>query len=260
MVWKPQPDGSWYDDATGRTAPAGSNPLSLGSSTMAPLEGSPEAAALASGQTPGTGAPATGGTPGTTSGTAPYTGFAARYTPGTLKGTIYDNPFFILRDVFNGINESSPGYQALRDFGGDPLALFNVMAGANGTIAESDQGAGAFVNFLADLYRNLGTPGGQDFDSQQLLRNIFSQEPGTSKTTLGNILAAGDMGTQIRTLFGLLRDVSGVSMNPLAASAYQAAIARAGDRYGNEQINRGAGDTTSMVDYIKQNMPWLAVT
>lgn len=243
----------------GTVVPSGGG--TTGGGMMAPLPGSAEEAALnAASTTPGT--PPPSGAPGNNSAMAmdPYTGFAAQYAPGTLQNTIYDNPFFILRDVFSGINESSPGYQALRDFGGDPLALFNIMAGANGTIAGGDQGAGAFVNFLADLYQNLGTPGGGGFNSRDLLRNIFGQNTQDPKTTLGNILVAGDMGQQIRTLFNLARDAAGVSMNPLAASAYQAAIARAGDRYGNAQIGLPADQTTNMIDYIKKNMPWLAVT
>ena len=61
---------------------------------------------------------------------APMTGWAAQqgYTPESLN-SIYDNPWFLLQDVFKGIKESSPGFQGLRDLGGDPLALYSVMAG-----------------------------------------------------------------------------------------------------------------------------------
>lgn len=190
---------------------------------------------------------------GTNSGMDPYTGFASRYAPGALMNTIYDNPWYVLPDVFNGINTSSPGYQYLRDFGGDPLSLFNIMNGGSGQL---DGGAGAYTNFLAEMYRNLGTPGGQGFSATELLNNIFNA---SNESSLGNILNAGDMNTQIRTLFNLLRDASEVSMNPLAARGYQSAVAQQGDRYGNEMLRTGAGDTTSPVDWMRQNAPWLTV-
>lgn len=214
----------------------------------------------AKGTTPGTGAtparpapPAAGATPGL----SPTRGFASRYAPGMLD-TIYDNPWTILPDVFKGIQTSSPGYQALRDFGGDPLSLYNIIKGSGSKI---DGGSDEFTNFMADLYKNLGTPGGKGFDAKGMIDAVF----GTTKTgadatsSLGQILGAGDMGQQIRTLFNLLRDVSGVGMNPLAASGYQSALAQAGDRYGLAQMKAPAGQTMTPVEWIAKNMPTLAL-
>lgn len=193
----------------------------------------------------------TSGSP--SSGMSPYTGFASRYMPGQLDATIYDNPWYILADVYNGIKTSSPGYQMLRDFGADPLALYNIATGGSGTI---DGGASDFTNFMANLYQNLGTVGGQGFDVRELLSNIFNAREGSS---LDNILSAGDMNTQVRTLFNLLRDVSNVGMNPLAARGYQAAVARAGDEYGNQMLKRDAGNMPQISDWIAQNAPHLTV-
>lgn len=194
-------------------------------------------------------------------GLAPLTGWAGSqgYTPESLQ-SIYDNPWFLLQDVFKGIKESSPGFQGLRDLGGDPLALYSVMDGSQQNV---DGGAGDFANFMNELYKNLGSPGGQGFNARELLGNIFRQDVtgADSKNALGRMLGAGDMNTQIRTVFNLLRDIAGVSMNPLAASGYQAAIAQAGDRYGNEQLRNQAGGANDQgfVQWLNQNMPNLAV-
>lgn len=192
-------------------------------------------------------------------GTRPLTGFASRYTP-TGATQAFENPWYILRDVFPGMQVNSPGYQALRDFGADPLVLYNIMQGASQSI--EDQGGGDFINFMAELYKNLGSVGGRGFSALELLNNVFgaagqTSEEGVGKTTLAQILGAGDQSTQIRTLFNLLRDVSNASMNPLAASAYQAAVAQAGDVYGNRMMQTDAADTVGPAAWMAQNMPWL---
>lgn len=204
--------------------------------------------------------------PGTTGGTGsaadigagmePFTGFASRYTPA-MASAAYENPWYILRDVFSGLGESSPLYQSLRDLGGDPLTLFNIIMGSQQQI---DQGAGDFINWLANMYQGLGTPGGAAFNAGDLISTLFGQTKfgAESENTLGQILGAGDMSTQVRTLFNMLRDVSNVGMNPLAARGYQAAIAQAGDRYGNEQMKAGEDASMNPTEWIAQNMPWLA--
>ena len=206
--------------------------------------------------------PASGRSSGVNSGTggmAPLTGFAARYSPeGAAQA--FDNPWYILRDVFPGISVSSPGYQGLRDFGADPLVMYNIMRGGGGTV--EDQGPGEFINFMANLYRNLGSVGGQGFSARALLNNIFSaanatDENGMAQNTLAAILSAGDQSTQVRTLFNLLRDVSNAAMNPLAASAYQATAAQAGDLYGNAMMRSNADQMVSPAVWMQQNAPWL---
>lgn len=210
--------------------------------------------------TPPTGDPTTPTTPtspmDTSGGLAPLTGFASRYTPA-LASQAYENPWYILPDVFPGMSTSSPGYQALRDFGGDPLTLFNIIAGSQNKI---DQGASPFINWLETIYRGMGTPGGQGFDANQLIQLLFGQTKfgADSQNTLGQILGAGDMGTQVRTLFNMLRDVSNTGMNPLAARGYQSAIAQAGDRYGNAQMKSPAEETQNPSQWIAENLPWLA--
>lgn len=194
-------------------------------------------------------------------GLAPLTGWAGQqgFAPEQLE-SIYSNPWYLLDKVFKGIDKASPGYQGLRDFGGDPLALFNITQGAGRTVAEGGQGQGDFANFMQNLYSNLGTPGGKALDSRELLRNIFNEDvSGDTTSTLGSVLNAGDMNQQVRTLFNMLRDVASTTMNPLAAAGYQSSIARAGDTYGSEMLTRGAGDTEHILDWINKNNPGLAV-
>jgi hypothetical protein len=192
----------------------------------------------------------------TGAGMDPFTGFASRYTPA-MATAAYENPWYILPDVFPGMGQAAPLYQALRDLGGDPLTLFNIIMGSQQKI---DQGAGDFINWLAQMYEGMGTPGGAAFSAPDLISQLFGQTKfgADSENTLGQILGAGDMSTQVRTLFNMLRDVSNVGMNPLAARGYQAAIAQAGDRYGNEQMKAEADSSMNPTEWISKNMPWLA--
>jgi hypothetical protein len=196
------------------------------------------------------------GTPDPMAGMAPLTGFASRYNPA-LADQAYENPWYTLPDVIPGISTSDPMFQALRDLGGDPLTLYNIMQGGNQKI---DQGAGGFINWLQNMYKQQSTKGGADFDAQALISQIFGQDKfgADSENTLGQILGAGDMSTQVRTLFNMLRDVSGVGMNPLAGRGYQSAIAQAGDRYGNAMMNSEGAETMNPAEWISKNLPHLA--
>jgi len=193
---------------------------------------------------------------GLTIGTDPATRWAAIYESGQLP-IFYDNPYLALQTVFPNINLAGPRYQALRDLGADPLVLYMAMQG-NRTTASGDQGANAFVNWLHDLYASLGRVGGRTFDAQEMLRNIFSARTREgSMSPLGAMLTAGDASTQMRTLFNLLRDVTNVGMNPLASRAYQAALARAGDRALYQIARGGVAADTPVFQLIRQIMPSL---
>jgi len=191
------------------------------------------------------------GGPNNAGGTQPLTGFASQYNPGTLNSVIWDTPWAILPDVFQGINTAGPGYQSLRDFGADPLTLFNIIAGVNSDLAGS--GVGGYANWLANLYTQLGTPGGRAFNSRELLNNIFNAGDGSA---LQNILNSGDVNTQVRTLYNLVREATNAGMNPLAARGYQSTIARQGDEYLNQAIkspaDQGAGNT-GIAQWLRQN-------
>ena len=209
----------------------------------------------------GTGSPATpqAPVPVASDGFAEPTGWAGQqgYVPEMLE-SIYQNPWFLLQDVFQGINTSSPGYQALRDFGADPLSLYTIMQGANTLTQDQDGGAASgFANFLHNLYTQLGTSGGRELSAREMIGNIFGQTEfgADAGSDLGRLLGSGDASTQIRTLFNLLRDVAGSAMNPLAASGYQAALAQAGDRYGNEMLKTSVDDQLNPVEWMNQNAP-----
>lgn len=203
----------------------------------------------------------TGATGDPTLGTSPLTGWAGQqgYTPGMMP-TIYENPWYVLPDVFPGMANTSPLYNQLRDFGADPLALYNIIMGSQGLVDQSGNAQGGdFANFLQSLYSGLGTPGGQGISAGKLIQMLFGEGASGPETTLGQILSAGDMGTQVRTMFNLLRDVSNAGMNPLAARGYQAAVARSGDQYGNEMLKAGGEDGASMSfqEWANKNAPWL---
>jgi hypothetical protein len=186
-------------------------------------------------------------------------GFAARYTPAMMN-QVYENPWSILPDVYEGMSMSSPMYQALRDMGADPLTLFNVTKGAQGI---NTAGGPEFINWLADMYGERGKVGGKNFDVKDMVNQIFGQTKfgADAPNSLGQILGAGDMSTQVRTLFNLLKDVSNVSMNPLSAKAYQSAMQQAGDQYQSEMLKTPAGEAgpVNPSEWIKQHFPDLTM-
>ena len=225
------------------------------------------------GPTNTTGSSGSATTPGQ-DGFAPATGWAGDqgFTPAMLD-TIYQNPWYLLPYVFNGIDTASPGFQALRDFGADPLALFNIIYGAGRQVEEGQEiGADEFANFMKDLYTQMGTPGGAGLSFGELAGNIFNEDvsggslntetgavEGGTSSILGRLLNAGDQNQQVRTLFNLLRDISSTTMNPLAAAGYQSAVARAGDMYGASNLTQDAGSTPHILDWMRQNMPGMVV-
>jgi hypothetical protein len=237
---------------------------SLGTATPPPATGTPSTPTVTpwnrwagdfSGDPPAQNTPPATTPPATT----PPAGqsFASKYTPAMLD-QIYENPWYVLQDVYSGIKETSPLYQALRDMGADPLTLFNMTKGATGM---NTGGASDFANWLNETYKGQGQVGGSRFSAQQLLGSLFGQDKfgADSKNTLGQILGAGDMSTQIRTLYNMAKDASNVSLNPLAARGYQSALAQAGDRYGDAMMKAGASETMNPSEWMRQNAPWLAI-
>ncbi|HWV22988.1 MAG TPA: hypothetical protein VNZ58_02270, partial [Thermomicrobiales bacterium] len=136
----------------------------------------------------------------------------------------------------------------------DPMALYNIIYGSNGMIPQESHGD--YANFLNELYSGLGTAGGQGINARQLLANIFGAG---SDSTLGQVMSAGDMSQQTRTLYNLIRDATNMGLNPLAASGYQSATARALDDYGSSMLTKNAGDTVGPAEYLRQNRPDLMV-
>lgn len=197
-----------------------------------------------------------------TTGTNPLTGFAQRYNPSQLD-QVYRSPWTILPDVFQGINTAGPGYQALRDIGADPLTLYNLMAGGRNDLSAG--GVGGYTNWLADLYKSMGTVGGRAFDGAELLRQLFNpRKPGSAQgadsSALFNILTAGDSNQQMSTIMNMARDAANVGMNPLAARGYTSALQRAGDTAINQQLKTNAGEGANNVpvyELLRQIAPGL---
>ena len=199
-------------------------------------------------------------------GTNPLSGFASRYNPNQLEN-IWSAPWTILPDVFQGMNMAGPGYQGLRDLGADPLTLYNLMAGQKHDL--SSGGTGGYANWLADLYKSLGSVGGRQFSAKELLQSLFNPKKGGTTDTGGstddqsalyNILTAGDGATQMRTILNMARDASNVGMNPLAARGYQSAMARVGDQAVNQMMRTDSGQGANNIpvfELIKQLAPGL---
>lgn len=186
-------------------------------------------------------------------GTNPLAGFASRYNPSQLEN-IWSNPWAILPDVFSGMDMRGGGYQGLRDIGADPLTLYNIMAGGQGSLA-GGTATGDYANWLANLYKSLGSVGGRGFSGRELLQGVFNPGEGSA---LENILTAGDASTQMRTLFNMLRDASNVGLNPLAARGYQAAVARTGDQAINQMMRTDSGsgaNNTPIYQLIREIAP-----
>lgn len=244
---------------TGTQAPNPLSPTGFGA-TMQPT-GTATTGGTLTGPSPLATADGTGNfAPGdTAAGMAPWSGFASRYTPAMAQDIIYESPWSMILDVLPGLSggESNPLFQALRDFGADPLTLFNIMMGSQQKI---DQGGGDFINFMEEFYRNMATPGGSAINAPALIQTLFGQEDlgADSQNTLGQILGAGDRSTQVRTLFNMLRDVSEAGMNPLAARGYQSAIAQAGDRYNRAMLSADEDSAMSPDKWIREQLPWLA--
>lgn len=187
------------------------------------------------------------------------TSLSEQYTPA-MREQLYENPWYAIEDIFQGVNTASPLYQALRDMGGDPVALYNIIRGSQSGI---DGGSADYADWLGSMYQGQGSVGGQGFNAQDLLSALFSQEKfgADADNVLGQILGAGDMSTQIRTLYNLARDASNVGMNPLAARAYQSALAQAGDRYGQAMLaaEPGGAGPQNPAAWLRANAPWLAM-
>jgi hypothetical protein len=204
----------------------------------------------------------TGG-PSMNNGMDPLSGWAGTqgFNPAELAANIYTSPFYILPNVFKGMTQAGPGYQTLRNIGGDPLALYNIMQGGNRVFSEKS-GVNDFTNWLRNMYANYGSRGGRAFNAQELLGNIFKQREG-SQSSLANILRGAGEGGQANALYSLIRDVTGVGMNPLAGAGYNAAMQRAADAYGQARITSGSeqgANNMLITDWIRQNFPSLIPT
>lgn len=203
----------------------------------------------------------TGSTGAGATGTTSAKGFASQYAPGAL-GSIYDNPQSILPDVYKGLDWASPLAQTLSGMKADPLALYNLLVGSQTSFKDQSdaQGDEAFVNWLAEMYKGLGTAGGKGFNISNLLGGLFSQD--TSKdepTALNSILRSGDTNQQANFLYSLVRDATNVGMNPMAAAGYQSATARSMDQWRNDTLKGDTGQNLTALEWIKKNNPGLVI-
>lgn len=186
-------------------------------------------------------------------GTDPYSGFASQYAPNSLRNTIYDSPWMVLPQVFDGLQSDMPGYQNLRDIGADPLTLFNITQGSFSPMTAYNEGD--YANWLNTMYKGLGTVGGRSFNSRELMNSVLNSR---DNSAIRNALKAGDTSTQVRTLYNLLSESANAGMNPLAARAMQSRLAQEGDNYLTASATTGAGEgaqAQTFDQWLKQNAP-----
>src|SRR6188768_878883 len=107
-----------------------------------------------------------GAVPGVTDLTAPYTGFASRYTPGSAE-MLFGNPDVILKDVVRdmGMPGAGGGYFMAQPYMNYANALFALANGGGTDMANGANDVG--INYLADYARQLLTPGGQGVQFNQ---------------------------------------------------------------------------------------------
>lgn len=194
------------------------------------------------------------------------TGWAGQYkdangkgfTPEQLRDTVFQNPWYMIQPS-TGAEEGSAGYASLRDIGGDPVSLFNIMHGANNMGSDDPM---PIVNFLADLYKNLGTAGGKMIDGKQLLQAIMNADTspeGQNSSQLGLLLgSAGNSSDQSRITYQLYRDAINASgMDPLGQRARQAGMVNALDRYGREMLTTDSANIQAPNQWLGQRYPGL---
>lgn len=173
--------------------------------------------------------------------TAPYTGFAARYTPGSAD-MLFGNPNIILKDVVRdmGLPGDGGGYFMAQPYMNYANALFALANGGNTDMANGANDVG--INFLADYARNLLTPGGQAVQFNQGLDALQNYAPGSMLDNLLNIATPED---QVKNYSNLVNALTAASSHPLWARAMQSFLADRGTDFmssmarGDAQTNFG---------------------
>lgn len=204
---------------------------------------------------------------GVGSGSNPYTGWASQFPSNAGLQGIYNSPFALLPDVYKGLNLAGPGANYLQDFGADPMTLFTVMNGSRGAGAGLGANEGDYANFLNNLYSMMGGrqggagQAGRGFSASELTGNVFNASP---TSALGSLLTAGNSDQQMRTLFNILRDISNVSMTPMAARGYQSMLQRSGTQALNQMLHStldqsGGALNSSVYETIRRIAPQLMV-
>lgn len=156
--------------------------------------------------------------------TAPYTGFASRYTPGSAD-MLFGNPNIILKDVVRdmGMPGDGGGYFMAQPYMNYANALFALANGGNTDMANGANDVG--INFLADYARNLLTPGGEAVQFDQGLNALQNAAPGSMLDNLLNLAAPED---QVKNYSNLVNALTAASSHPLWARAMQSFLADRG--------------------------------
>jgi len=179
---------------------------------------------------------------------APYTGFAARYTPGSAD-MLFGNPNIILKDVVRdmGLPGDGGGYFMAQPYMNYANALFALANGGGTDMANGANGEG--INYLADYARNLMTPGGEAIQFDQGLNALQNYAPGSMLDNLLNIAAPED---QVKNYSNLVNALTAASSHPLWARAMQSFLA---DRGTDFMSSMARGDAqTNFGNYLGRRM------
>lgn len=188
----------------------------------------------------GGGAGTGGGVPITDMG-SPFTGFAARYMPGSAE-MLFSNPEVILRDTLRDMGRLPDQglYYMLEPQAAAANALFALGYGRT-----SDLGAGsneAGINFINDFLRNQATVGGNAVNFNQALNALHNYEGGSALDSMLNLANPED---QISNYRGIASALANTSLHPLMARAFNSFLDARGTDYmssvarGDAQSNFG---------------------
>ncbi|MDQ3692070.1 MAG: hypothetical protein M3464_00370 [Chloroflexota bacterium] len=143
-----------------------------------------------------------------------------------LQDQIFENPEYILPDVFPGIDPYGAGYSMLAELPFDPSVLFNLTGGSQGT----NMGYDDYTNWLQQMYSAIG--GGQYIDFGELMSSLANPD--------GDLAAwLNHPGVAAETKVGFLKAALGTAslgLTPRAASSLQASIPGMFAGVGNQSL------------------------
>jgi hypothetical protein len=170
--------------------------------------------------------------------TQPMTGWAAQFpNAGEAAQHWVENPSWFLPSMFPGLALGSPGMTSMQGV----LDLFNpsqmMWLGGNGQVIDPNSG----INMLNDLVTGIGNRG-EWFNGQQLMNNLTGGNIAQLIADAG--IPAEEQGNFIG---GLLRQVAGLTMDPISAQLMMGGYNQQLLGYGNQQMTTPADQNTQQL-------------
>jgi len=184
----------------------------------------------------GGGGGAAGGAVDPASVSAPWTGFASRYMPGSAE-MLFSNPEVILRDTLRDMGRLPDQglYYMLEPLAQAGNALFTLGYGGSSDLGASSQEAG--INFANDYLRNQATVGGNAINFNQGMQALNGYQPGS---VLDNMLNLANPEDQISNYRGIASALANTSLHPVAARAFNSFLDARGTDYMSSVARGGA--------------------